>query len=430
MKSTQEIASDWVQKTKAFDSFEVICDREFMTEMQVDAGEVSLMRSTEETSLTLRAIHKGRYASLALNQSDDDSYKKAIVDLQTQVMSAPPDDARVLANKDAGFQNLIQCGPVSPDLEGMYSKIRGFSESVARQLPEIKLDQSAVIHKKSEYSRANSHGYLGSYVHGAYDFWGMFSAKRGGKSSSFNYAVASAADLSEELLNWGAMKRLLESSVQEVDHSPLGMPKFVGEVVLAPECFLDLLQMFLSHLKDEKMISKTSALLNQINDSVASRLMTLQVRPDRKGLAHAEVTTMEGYLSRPSTVIQNGVLKSWMLSDYGSRKTGLRRAENGGLNLEIDPGAQNFAALVSEMNKGLYMARFSFGVPAANGEFSGVAKNSYLIEHGKIVRPLSEVMVSGNLFDLMKNITGLSAERLDDGTNLLPFVRVRGLTIS
>ena len=76
------------------------------------------------------------------------------------------------------------------------------------------------------------------------------------------------------------------------------------------------------------------------------------------------------------------------------------------------------------------MQRFSGGGPAANGDFSGVAKNSYLIEQGRLGAPVSEVMVSGNLFEMMNSISGISAESVNDGVSSVPWVRVEGITVA
>ena len=76
------------------------------------------------------------------------------------------------------------------------------------------------------------------------------------------------------------------------------------------------------------------------------------------------------------------------------------------------------------------MGRFSGGNPAANGDFSGVAKNSYLIEDGRIGPAVSEVMVAGNLFEMMQAISGVSSEVVNDGVTSIPWIRVEGITIA
>ena len=119
-----------------------------------------------------------------------------------------------------------------------------------------------------------------------------------------------------------------------------------------------------------------------------------------------------------------------MLSDYGARRTALSRAANDGGNLFFERGLSSVNEMIDETKHGLFLQRFSGGYPAANGDFSGVAKNSYLIVNGELAQPLSEVMVSGNLFDLMNDVTSVSHEAVNDGTTEVPFVRVAKLTVT
>lgn len=105
-------------------------------------------------------------------------------------------------------------------------------------------------------------------------------------------------------------------------------------------------------------------------------------------------------------------------------------AKNEVHQLSVKGGDQSFEDLVKSIDKGLLLCRFSGGYPGGNGEFSGVAKNSYYIENGKIKFPVQEVMVSGNLVEGFKNISGISKERNDDGNRLLPWMKMSGLTIS
>ena len=74
--------------------------------------------------------------------------------------------------------------------------------------------------------------------------------------------------------------------------------------------------------------------------------------------------------------------------------------------------------------------RFSGGQPAASGEYSGVAKNSFLIENGKITAAISETMISGCVPEMLKNIRDISKDIANDGSNSLPFVAFDGITIS
>ena len=61
-----------------------------------------------------------------------------------------------------------------------------------------------------------------------------------------------------------------------------------------------------------------------------------------------------------------------------------------------------------------YSNRFSGGMPGVNGDFSGVAKNSFLIENGKVTTPISETMISGNLAEMLNSIIAVSADTVCD----------------
>ena len=98
--------------------------------------------------------------------------------------------------------------------------------------------------------------------------------------------------------------------------------------------------------------------------------------------------------------------------------------------LVVDPGTTSLGDMLKSVKKGLLMARFSGGQPSSSGDFSGIAKNSYLIEDGMVKHPVSESMVSGNFAEMLKSITAVSKERVDFGYGIYPWVAFSGVTVS
>lgn len=425
----RELADRVLAKGRAhgFDDFEVSAKEKALSEMQIDAGQVSLLRSTNEVTLSLRAFSAGRMASVALNQVDSESLALSMQQLSEGVQAAPVDEARVLA----GAQSVqrLEYGPTEPSLEQMHERITSFAKVTVTEYPDIKMEQSGLQFFRNEMVRLNTKGLSISSGTGGYSFFGMFSGKRNGRTSSFNYSGGHISSLDRELIDIGAVRRLMASSVREIDHKPLE-GKFTGPVILSPECFMDLVNSWLSHLRDGTMIAGTSRLRDKLGQKVASPLLHLSVRPADALFAARELYTSEGYVSAPSSILESGVLKGFMLSDYGARRTALSRAANDGGNLVFERGLSSVNEMIDETKHGLFLQRFSGGYPAANGDFSGVAKNSYLIVNGELAQPLSEVMVSGNLFDLMNDVVSVSHEAVNDGTTEVPFVRVAKLTVT
>ena len=100
------------------------------------------------------------------------------------------------------------------------------------------------------------------------------------------------------------------------------------------------------------------------------------------------------------------------------------------MNMVIPAGKKSLDEIIGEIDRGVLVMRFSGGEPASSGEFSGVAKNSFLIEKGKIAGALSETMISGCVPEMMNRIRAVSSDLLKDGYLSLPYIAFDGLTIS
>ena len=88
----------------------------------------------------------------------------------------------------------------------------------------------------------------------------------------------------------------------------------------------------------------------------------------------------------------------------------------------MEPGDTPVADMIRGI-RGLIVGGFSGGEPGANGEFSGVAKNSFYVENGEVKGAVMETMISGNLTDVFSNVTAVSKELVSDGTSAFPVWR-------
>ena len=96
----------------------------------------------------------------------------------------------------------------------------------------------------------------------------------------------------------------------------------------------------------------------------------------------------------------------------------------------MEPGDTALNDMIASVKKGLIVGGFSGGEPGANGEFSGVAKNSFLVEDGKIVGAVTETMINGNLEQVFRNVEAVSCELVCDGTSVIPYVMSSGIVVS
>jgi PmbA protein len=226
------------------------------------------------------------------------------------------------------------------------------------------------------------------------------------------------------------MRTLLSECEQQLTPKPVD-GKFVGKVIITPAC-LDgiLMTAFNSFISDATLIDGTSPWKNKLGQKVASDRLCISTVPLDDCIACGERFTAEGYKSENMEIICDGVLKNFMLSQYGSKKTGLPRAKNLSANLSVKPGSVSLEQMIKGIDRGILVNRFSGGQPGTSGDFSGVAKNSFLIENGKLSTAISETMISGNLAEMLNNVVDISKETVCDGLTVLPWITFDGITVS
>jgi PmbA protein len=104
--------------------------------------------------------------------------------------------------------------------------------------------------------------------------------------------------------------------------------------------------------------------------------------------------------------------------------------ESASSNLVVAPGADTLATLAGGVDRALLVTRWSGSCNPVTGDFSGVCKGGWLIEHGER-RPVREVQIAGNVFELVSRISGVGSEvRIMDGTSCVPSIRFEDVTVT
>jgi len=397
-------------------------------EMNVEANKMTLIRTVFNNSLSLYVIKDNKSGSISVNKLDKEAIDKAITDIIEIAESSEPDPAHAIAEYQPAAQFSV--GPAEPDMDLMYQRLEQFLTTVREQFPKIMLEN--VYFKFNHNTRfiANTNGVDYTVSKGIYSFTSMFSGHDGDKSSSFNYTGFSTQDINQELLAFGSQKYLLEQSSNQIDTQSLS-GKFVGDVIVTPDCLGDFLgYLFDITIFDGALISGTSVYKDSLGKQVADPRLVVHSWPVSSEIADGYFLTGDGYRAENCTIIDHGVLKTFLLSLYGANKTGLARGVNNGGCYVIEPGTKSLEEIIGHVKRGILLARYSGGSPSQNGDFSGVAKNSYYIEDGKIQYPISETMISGNLVEMLQNITEISKERVNFGWGIYPWIGFSNLTIS
>ncbi len=397
-------------------------------EFNVDGGEFSLFRTLFDKTLAMTAIQGGKKGTVAQNRYDEKTIAESARACLEAAASAQPDEnwdfAPVSQNED------FVLGEPKPDTDRLFFRCQELMASVKERFPKIMMEQMIVAHKETYSAKANSYGVLFSTHQGCYEVQLMFSAHEGDKASSFFGSGVIADTLDKPFLEMGSIEKDLADVEKQIETTFVD-GKFEGTLVVTPGCLGSLFYSLLTDFVGESgLLSDTSLWKDKLGEQVADERITLSLAPLDPRVVCGSRVTGDGFRAEDFDVIRNGKLNAFVLGLYAANKLRLPRGGNDSFNVVVAPGHKPISEIIASVKKGILVGRFSGGQPSSNGDFSGVAKNSFLIEDGKLGPALSETMIAGNMADMLLHLRDISSEQVVDGMGALPYMAFDGITIS
>ncbi len=148
----------------------------------------------------------------------------------------------------------------------------------------------------------------------------------------------------------------------------------------------------------------------------------------------------EGVATRACTLVEDGVLQTWLLDSRSARQLGMRSLGQAGrgtsgppspvtTNLFMRAGALSPAALMSDIRLGLYVTEMiGMGVNGITGDYSRGAAG-FMIRDGAIAEPVAEITIAGNLVEMFAHLLPADDLRFRRGTDA-PTLRIEGMTVA
>ncbi|MBD5459614.1 MAG: TldD/PmbA family protein [Lachnospiraceae bacterium] len=397
-------------------------------EFNVDGGEFSLFRTLFDHSLSITAYKDQKKGAVAINRFDDEAIKAAAADCLKSAQDGIADEAYDIAPKQEN--GVFRQGAYEPDIDLFFERTKELMRDIKQRHPKILMEQMIVTHDKTHKIYQNTNGTEFEVFEGAYSVSLMFSAHEGDQTTSFFGSGIYTDKLDKPFIELGSLEKDLADTEAQLHLTPLE-GKFEGVIVLTPGSLGSFLYSIMGNfVSDGVILEKTSIWLNKLEKQVADPRISISICPGDSRIVCGDRYTSDGFLAEDYDVIKDGVLKSFILSLYVANKSGFAHAKNSSYAVIVESGDTPCEDIIKNIKRGLVVGRFSGGEPGINGDFSGVAKNSFLIEDGQIKGAVSETMINGNLADLLNNLVAISEETVEDGTSVLPYMAFDKVVIS
>lgn len=207
-----------------------------------------------------------------------------------------------------------------------------------------------------------------------------------------------------------------------------------GCVLLPPSVAEEILvDPIIYHMLGTSIMDGKSRLADSLGAAVTHESLSFRDRPHDTRLRGCAAFSGEGVPTEEMALLEHGVLRRHLDTVYSASRRGTRPTGNGGGPHCLDVEAGPFA--LSELRRReatlLEVGRFSGSMDCVTGDFSGVAKGSFLYRNGEFKGPVREVMIAGNAFNILGQEMLFSAERRDDGgCYFVPYALVRNVSVT
>jgi PmbA protein len=175
-------------------------------------------------------------------------------------------------------------------------------------------------------------------------------------------------------------------------------------------------------------------------DSLGQQVLAdhIDIREDphiRKGKGSAPFDD-EGVATRARTVVEGGVVQGYFLSSYSARKLGMKTTGHAGgsqnltLSSRLTRPGDDLEAMLRKLDRGLFVIELmGQGVNYVTGDYSRGAAG-FWVEGGRLVHPVHEVTIAGNLRDMFRQVVAVGADAYTMGTKTIGSVLLERLKIA
>jgi PmbA protein len=212
-------------------------------------------------------------------------------------------------------------------------------------------------------------------------------------------------------------------------------------IVFAPEIARSLVGNIFEAANGDSVYRGASFWANQLGQQVASSNVTVTDDGTIPGLFGTAPFDGEGLPTRRTVIVENGVLKNYLLNTYTGRKLSMQSTGNasrglagtpgiGAGNLFLENGSVSPQQLLADVKVGLYVTELmGFGVNMVTGDYSRGAAGLW-IENGELTFAVEEITIAGNLKEMLNNVTAIANDLEFRGAVASPTLRIDGMTIA
>jgi len=422
------------------DQADALAVRAVSLSVDVRDGTVEESQRSEGDDLGLRVLIGRRQAVVSTNDLKPDGFA-ALAERAVAMARAAPED-RFAGLADAGslakeFPALDLLDPDMPDVNVLETRAR---EAEAAGLAVVGVTKSGGASASAGISGVvlvTSHGFRGMTIASRHGIAMTAIAGEGtGMERDYDFSSTLHAGDLEPAQVIG--RRAGERATKRLNPRKVATRRV--PVVFDSRVSGSLVGHLASAANGSAIARKTSFLREKLGARIFPTAITIIDDPLRPRGLRSRPFDAEGIAGSRLTLVQNGVLASWLLDCATARELDMKTTGHaqrgvsstpspGPSNLHLTAGARAPHELIADIDEGLYVTDLiGMGVNLVSGDYSRGA-SGFWIEKGECTYAVSEVTIAGHLLEMFASIEPANDLVFRYGTNA-PSLRLEGMTVA
>lgn len=388
-------------------------------------GELTEYKNAGEQGIAFRGTINGRMANASAEKLEADA-----VDF---LIKTAMENAGILESKEKEtlFGGSKEYGKVKtfyPEIEDIsvadkIDALKKFEKAITNADPRVKqADYCTVVSGRDATAISNSLGLDVSKEQNQMIIYGMVHVNdesNGSVKTNMDFwRGTKLSDFNPEAL----AKTIVDKAIAQLGAASIPSGKY--PVIFENEAMGSLLSVYSSVFNAERVLKGFSMLKDKIGEKIASEV--IELRDDALVEEYPDPTPFdsEGVATKNKAVIENGVLKTYLHNLKTAAAMNAEPTGNGfkqgfaapvGIsitNFYIKPSDKPFDELLKQMGSGLLICDMSglhSGANQVSGDFSLIA-SGFMVEDGKIGKPVEQITIAGNFYELIKNAAAVASD--------------------
>ena len=410
-------------------------------------GEVDKTAHALDRSLQLQLFVEGRFGSFSSNRLEKEGLESFIREAIGTVKMLEADAFRALPAPERLAKDAItgrELGLYDTKYESLTAEKRREMALSSMAWPRLSAPHPGLrsgisgklISEEGEYSDSvfdsltlDSQGLEARHTETSFEI-GYESTVEDSEGRHFSSYWWDATPRLQDLQLKDCAEKACQRAVAQLD--PQSVPSGKYTLILDSECASKVVTPVLNALGGYSLQQKNSFLTDSLGKQLFPESLSIVDAPRTPGDTGCRLFDSEGVATREMPIIQNGVVKTYFLNTYISRKMEMEPTVEDATRVKVLPfgGCRTQEEILAKMGDGILVTGFNGGNSnPATGNFSyGI--EGFVIKDGKRVHPVREMLITGNFLTLWNNLVAVADDARPCLSKLVPTLAFRNVDFS